>query len=127
MSVTRVRPARLWRRLLSLLLILGLALSSAEVAWGDARVEGGADLVTRGIDQNVTPATPSSDGSAPHEGHDWDCPCLCACMCTGAAGAVLPAEHISDAPVADSGSVDGTPQQAPISAAPEPLLRPPLL
>lgn len=34
-----------WRRVLSVLLALGIGLSSVEIAWGDARVGGDADSV----------------------------------------------------------------------------------
>lgn len=124
----RPRPVPFWRRFLAFFLVVGLGLSSAEVAWGDVQPTDRADTVSAPADHDsAAPTTPSPEAPPRHDGHDWDCPCLCACACAGATGATLTDAELSQAPVARSGRVTATLQQVPTSTAPEPLLRPPLL
>ncbi|MDQ3387989.1 MAG: hypothetical protein M3483_00645 [Gemmatimonadota bacterium] len=116
-----------WRRVLAVLLALGIGLSSVEIAWGDAGVGGDADSTEVAADRVSAPQTPAGQ-KAPlrHAGHDADCPCLCACSCPGAVSAILPTVAFSEAPVEAAAQTVSSPDRMPLSIAPEPFLRPPL-
>ena len=115
------------QRLLSLLLLVSIGLSSVEVVFGDAGPAGssaaqavsvGSPEVSAGGDLPSAPGRPTGETS--------DCACLCACVCAGANSAVVPVVVFaefqalgSELPPPDLGRVH------PLEA-PSPPFRPPL-
>lgn len=88
------------RRLVGLVMVLTLGLSSAEVLLADAR--GGTSSNESAV---TTPFTASGgtsvgpdDSEAPAQGGgEANCFCLCACTCAGAQVAVLPSADVAPA------------------------------
>lgn len=112
-----------WRRLVGLLLLVCLVLSSVEVVWADdpmapspsSQIEGSAE----------SPVLEGDEGADPDD--ETDCACLCACACVNAeqvTGAAAPLQSPPDRthPLREPSQ----PQNPPRSAPPEPHVRPPI-
>lgn len=109
------------RRVLGLVLLVCLGLSSVEVAWAAEPI--GSVPATLAVD-----SSPSADPPSPSDrgGDDEDCPCLCDCACANAQQ-VTPPTSAATAPEPErrGGAVDpGEP--APPSVTVPPHVRPPI-
>lgn len=111
------------RRLIALLAVLCLGLSSVEVLFADAHT--GRERISPISSASIVLDAPANfDASAPAGEHDADCACLCACA--NAQSVVLP--DLPTVPVTDTGSPNHAPrvERAPPAVTPEPHLRPPV-
>lgn len=109
------------RRLIAIVALLVIGLSSVEVLFAEA------ELITLSSVAWTTPAgVPASEAQERHPGHDVDCTCLCACSCTQTQSVVLPQIALAANVIYTALPAVSVPERAPASVPLEPRHRPPL-
>ena len=115
------------RRVISLLLVLMVGISSVEVAWAEAFSTNPEEMACVSASPERAPqSSPCSAGGVSVPDDHEDCACLCACSCAGAQRAIFQVPAISV-----SGNLTRFPlpldkARTPLAVAPAPHFRPPV-
>lgn len=115
------------RRVVSLLLVLVVGVSSVEVAWAEASNTNAEEIACVSASPERAPQSSScSAGGVSIPDEHEDCACLCACSCAGAQRAIFQVPAISVSANLTRFPLPLDKARTPLAVAPAPHFRPPV-